>query len=170
MDDPTQKKLLEFFEIIESPTWLIELRDIVRKQSMNIWDIDVKELAKQYMQKLETENDLNKLATGMLVCSILLKYKSKRIGLKELEGYLEEEVEKTDDEPIQETLNLEQLQQNQVSLDEFAKTLSKMIGKVDRKKYEKKKAEIIYSYNFRRFQNYWVKIVRIFLTKNRNCF
>jgi len=164
MDDPNQRKLLEFFEIIENPMWLVQLRDIVKKQGQDIWDIDVKTLAQEYMARISMETDLNLLATAMLVCSILLKYKSKRLGLKELEGYLEEEIEKLDEEPKQETLDLTQLEQTgQVSLDDLTKSLNKMLGKTDRKKYEKKKPEIYIPTTAEDFKTTGLKLLEFFL-------
>lgn len=162
MEDLKQRKLLEFFEIIESPTWLLQLRDIVRRHNMDMWSIDVKELAQEYMSRISMETDLNQLATAMLICSILLKYKSKRMGLKELEGYLEEELETTEIEPIQETLDLTKLDENKVSLDDFAKSLNKMLNKTERKKYEKKKPEIYIPTTLEDFRTTGLKLLEFF--------
>ena len=88
-----QKTLYEFFEMVDKPTWQIQLRDIIKSRKMNIWEIDIKDLSKEYMDRIGIEKDLNKSATAMLICSILLKYKSRKLGLKELESYIEEEIE-----------------------------------------------------------------------------
>jgi|GEM_PF-3087905 len=142
-NDEKQHKLLEFFELLDKPMWQITLNEIVKSKKMNVWEVDVKLLAQEYMERLSKEMNINNIATGLLLCSILLKYKSRRMGLKELEGYIEEEIEEIKEDETKIIENLDILQQEGVPLDEFEKTLDKMIGtKTERKKYERKKPEV----------------------------
>jgi chromatin segregation and condensation protein Rec8/ScpA/Scc1 (kleisin family) len=138
-----QTTLLEFFEIVEKPAWRIMLTDIVRSKKMDVWDIDVKLLAQEYMQRIHAEKDLNQLSTAMLICSILLKYKSQRIGIKELESQIEEEIEETEEQipEMPEHIIIEN-EENQISLDKLAKTAGNILGRNNMKKYERKKPEI----------------------------
>jgi len=141
-----QKTLLEFFEIIERADWQQTLRDIVNKRNMNIWDINVSELAKGYLEILKKEQDFAKTMKGFLICSILLKYKSNRLHLRDLEKIIEEEVEEiVEENEIPETLP-EQLSQalenddRQVGLDKLQKAIDILTqpNKTKRKKYKQK--------------------------------
>lgn len=92
-DQFRQKILLEFFDLVEKPTWEIQLRQIIQKNKMNIWDFDVSLLLKKLSEEQSLRENLKQASLIVLICSILLKTKSRRLGLYELEASIKEELE-----------------------------------------------------------------------------
>lgn len=92
-DNIKQKILLEFFELVEKPAWEVQLRQILQRHKMNIWNIDVSLLLKKLLDDAAAKENLKHAALIVLICSILLKTKSRRLGLYELEASLKEELE-----------------------------------------------------------------------------
>ncbi len=92
-DQFRQKILMEFFDLVEKPTWEIQLRQIIQKNKMNIWDFDVSLLLKKLSEEQNLKENLKQAALVVLICSILLKTKSRRLGLYELEASIKEELE-----------------------------------------------------------------------------
>ncbi len=69
---------LKLAEIAGNPEWKQMLINIVKKEDMNPWDIDIGVLTSDYLKelkKIKTHN-LRIPATALLVSSILLRYKS----------------------------------------------------------------------------------------------
>lgn len=92
-DQFRQKILLEFFDLVEKPTWEIQLRQIIQRNKLNIWDFDVSLLLKKLSEEQNLKENLKQAALVVLICSILLKTKSRRLGLYELEASIKEELE-----------------------------------------------------------------------------
>ncbi|RLG20631.1 hypothetical protein DRN74_05055 [Candidatus Micrarchaeota archaeon] len=81
---------IELSEIAESRDWKSIITDIVTKEKMNPWDIDISLLTENYIRTIKKRKTLNLRipATAMLVASILLRYKSEAFKLKEEENEL----------------------------------------------------------------------------------
>ena len=85
----------KLLEIIESDkiSWKKLLFEAVKEGKLNPWDIDICMLAKIYIKKIESlELDLKKSGKVLLVATILLLLKAKRI-LEEKEEEKEEKIE-----------------------------------------------------------------------------
>ncbi len=87
------EKQVDLFEYILSNklTWEGLIRDIVREEGMDPWDIDVGKLAAKYSEKIKDIIDIDFRVSGkfLLTAAILLKMKS---------DYLLTELEKNEDE------------------------------------------------------------------------
>ena len=86
---------VDLVDLIEQPAWKTILIELVKNEKMNPWDIDVAELADNYMKKIQQleKADLRIPANAILACSILLKMKARTIKLSSLDE-MEEELEK----------------------------------------------------------------------------
>ena len=69
---------LKLAEIAENPEWKQMLIDIVNKERMDPWDIDISLLTQDYLREISKIKTMNLRipATAVLVSSILLRYKS----------------------------------------------------------------------------------------------
>jgi len=72
---------VDLVNLIEQPTWKTILIDLVKRERMDVWAIDIVELSQKYLQKIQEmkENNLRIPANAMLACAILLKLKSRTI-------------------------------------------------------------------------------------------
>ncbi|RLG69280.1 MAG: hypothetical protein DRO07_02530, partial [Candidatus Iainarchaeum archaeon] len=78
-----EQESIDLVGLIEQPTWKSILLDLVRKEKMDVWAIDLVELSQKYLQRIQElkENNLRIPANAMLACAILLKLKSRTIKL-----------------------------------------------------------------------------------------
>lgn len=141
MIDAKQRTLFDFFAIIDKASWQLDLQNIIKDIKMDVWNIDVNALASEYQKICEQKKDLNRYVTGILICSILLKYKSRHLGLKELESYIEEELK---DQAAEIEQKIEHIEPDiddptQLTLEEFAKRLGKAFSE---QKTEKKSLRV----------------------------
>lgn len=90
--DEKQKTLLEFFELVEKPMWQTVLHNMIQKYGMQIWDIDVSILLEKLLEDAYKKENLKNASLIVLICTILLKSKSRRIGLRELEQNIKEDL------------------------------------------------------------------------------
>jgi chromatin segregation and condensation protein Rec8/ScpA/Scc1 (kleisin family) len=104
-NDEKQKTLLEFFELVEKPMWQTVLRAMIQKYGMQIWDIDVSVLLEKLLADAYEKENLKNASLIVLICTILLKSKSRRIGLRELEQNIKDDLKEI--EQIQEMDELE---------------------------------------------------------------
>lgn len=128
-----QKILLEFFDLVEKPTWEIQLRQIIQKNKMNIWDFDVSHLLKKLSDEQNLKENLKQAALIVLICSILLKTKSRRLGLYELEASIKEELDEIaslEAEPLENAKELTEADlQKYNELLELEQKLMRLLGK-----------------------------------------
>jgi chromatin segregation and condensation protein Rec8/ScpA/Scc1 (kleisin family) len=157
-----QLTLMEFFDLVDKQNWRIELQDIVKSSRFDPWDIDVRELLAKYSEKIQ-EEEINKRITALLICSIILKHKIRRIGLKELEKIIEADLNENEinidsEEDLQQSLlesivENSEINENQIPLDVFSDKLNQILNseaqKVKGKKPTKKQIfEIIRQEDF----------------------
>lgn len=76
-----EQQNIDLVGLIEQPTWKTILIDLVKKEKMDVWAIDIVELSQKYLQKIQEmkESNLRIPANAMLACAILLKLKSRTI-------------------------------------------------------------------------------------------
>ena len=93
LDKEKQKTLMEFFDLIDKPTWQVTLQNLLKKYGINIWDIDVSLLLEKLLKDAYEKENLKNASLIILICTILLKSKARRIGLRDLEKNIKEELE-----------------------------------------------------------------------------
>jgi segregation and condensation protein A len=73
--------------LIEQPAWKTILISLVKSEKMDPWNIDIKELALKYLDKIRSlqSTDLRLPANAILASAILLKFKARALRLPSLE-------------------------------------------------------------------------------------
>ncbi|MCD6227165.1 segregation/condensation protein A [Candidatus Micrarchaeota archaeon] len=92
-------------KIVEYPTWKEMLLDLVAKEELNPWDIDIQSLSDSFIREIKKIRltDFHIPANLILAASILLRFKSE--GLKfEQDVEPDEEVYMEDDGPVEVTM------------------------------------------------------------------
>lgn len=94
-DDPFDEPLpenVDLVDLIDQPAWKTILLELVKKEKMDPWAIDVAELARKYLEKiklLESAN-LRVPANALLASAILLRLKARTIRIKSVQEIEEE--------------------------------------------------------------------------------
>ncbi len=85
-------------DMVEKPTWKTLLTEIVQKEKMDPWDIDIAELTHAYVQRISEMRrpDFRVPANAVLATAILLRFKSDNWELYPQEQ-VEEELENNSD-------------------------------------------------------------------------
>lgn len=80
-------KTQDMVDLIEQPAWKTILISLVKSEKMDPWNIDVRELAQKYLEKIRTlqSTDLRIPANAILASAILLKFKARALRLTSLE-------------------------------------------------------------------------------------
>jgi len=131
---------IDLVDLIDQPAWKTILLDLVEKEKMNPWDIDVAELAEKYLKKInELEgSNLRVPANAILACAILVKTKSKYLKLSSLD-----EEEKETLTPEQRALLLDEIpdlmasrssREGRITLDELVESIEDIIQRTTPKK------------------------------------
>ena len=107
----------------EDVTWQSMIYELARAGKINPWDIDVSELAKEYLQILLKLKEMNFQLSGkvVLAAAILLKLKSDRLGLAQLLALTTE----NEDEPCSDEYDFENELLDQENSDEEEKHFKK---------------------------------------------
>ncbi|MEK6970916.1 MAG: ScpA family protein [archaeon] len=73
--------------LIEQPAWKTILISLVKSEKMDPWNIDIKELALKYLDKIRSlqSTDLRLPANAILASAILLKFKARALRLPSLD-------------------------------------------------------------------------------------
>jgi segregation and condensation protein A len=136
---------IDLVDLIDQPAWKTILIDLVKKEKMNPWDIDVCLLTEKYIEKinsLETKC-LRVPANAILACALLVKTKSKYLKLSSIEDE-EEEIQLTPEkiglelEELPELVGNRQFREGKISLDELVASIENIIHKTEPKKSNKK--------------------------------
>jgi len=146
-DSPTDQFTegnVDLVDLIEQPAWKTILIELVKTEKMDLWDIDISELADKYLQKInELEgSDLRLPANAILASAILLKFKSRILNIGSIED--EEELiakRKMSEEEMQmidgllpELKTTAKAKEGRVSLDDLVDSIEKMLEKSKKKK------------------------------------
>ena len=139
-DSPTDQFTegnVDLVDLIEQPAWKTILIELVKTEKMDLWNIDISELADKYLQKInELEgSDLRLPANAILASAILLKFKSRILKIGSIED--EEDLiakQKMSDEEMQmidgllpELKTTAKAKEGRVSLDDLVDSIESMV-------------------------------------------
>ncbi|PIN84762.1 MAG: hypothetical protein COV47_05670 [Candidatus Diapherotrites archaeon CG11_big_fil_rev_8_21_14_0_20_37_9] len=141
-ENPTQDDLID---LIEQPAWKTILIELVKKEKMDPWAIDIAYLAERYLEKINSlsTNDLRLPANAILASALLLKFKSNVLRLSEIDDEDEFERQKQEMSPeekaefealLPELKNIRNIREGKVSLDELVASIETMLSKTKKKK------------------------------------
>src|SRR3989344_7059040 len=89
--DPQQTENLpetvDLVDLIDQPAWKTILIELVKRERMDPWSIDIAALAGKYLQKINNlgGTDLRLPANAILASAILLKFKANVLRISEIE-------------------------------------------------------------------------------------
>jgi segregation and condensation protein A len=128
---------VDLVDLIDQPAWKTILIELVKKEKMNPWEIDISELVGKYLEKIKaiSENNLKIPANAILACALLLKFKSNFLRVSQIdEKELEEEKRKMTPEELKEfeamlpdLKNIRKIREGKVSLDELVNAIENMM-------------------------------------------
>lgn len=77
----TQKQIFSILFDQDDVTWQTIIHELIAKEEMNPWDVDVSELAVKFLETLKQMKEMNFRISGKIVLAsaILLKIKSKKL-------------------------------------------------------------------------------------------
>jgi segregation and condensation protein A len=127
---------IDLVDLIEQPAWKTILLDLVKREKMDPWDIDICVLADKYLEKINQMEGANlKIpANAILASAILLKMKARALKLRGVaeeeqgEELNEEEVQMLE-ESIPELKGIRRNRQGRVSLDELVEGIAEVFAK-----------------------------------------
>ncbi|MEM4390974.1 MAG: segregation/condensation protein A [Candidatus Diapherotrites archaeon] len=125
---------IDLVDLIDQPAWKTILIELVKKEKMNPWEIDINELTKKYLEKINSlsYHNLKIPANAILACALLLKFKSNFLRVSEIKTKedLEKEKKKMTPEEIKEfeamlpdLTNIRKIREGKISLDELVPRL-----------------------------------------------
>lgn len=84
--------LQDLVTLIDQPDWKSILLDLVKKEKMDVWNLDLVQLAQKYLEKVQQMRSLNLRvpANAVLACSILLRFKASSLRFSFIEEPREE--------------------------------------------------------------------------------
>ncbi|MCX6798569.1 MAG: ScpA family protein [Candidatus Diapherotrites archaeon] len=135
---PEQVNLVD---LIEQPAWKTILIELVKRNRMNPWDIDIVQLADLFLQKVQAmqKGDLRIPANAILASAILLKLKARTIKLSSLDE--EEEavtITKEELQLIEETIpelsGQRQFREGNITLDELVMSIEQILQQTKERK------------------------------------
>ena len=129
---------VDLVDLIDMPAWKTILLDLVKREKMDPWDIDIAELADKYLKKINSmeKMDLRVPANAILASAILLKLKARTLVLSSLE-----EPEKLSPEEIArmeamvpDITTTRKLREGHVTLDELVSSIESILVKTKKTK------------------------------------
>jgi len=132
-------------DLIEQPAWKTILIELVKKERMDPWSIDIGLLTEKYLQKISalSGSDLRLPANAILASALLLKFKSNVLRLSEIEDeeeFLEQKKQMSPEERAEfdamlpELKSIRKIKEGKVSLDELVASIEKMLESSKKKK------------------------------------
>ncbi len=133
-----EKEEFSFVDLVHQPDWKIMLLDIVKKEKIDPWAVDIEKLAKAYMEKIKElkEENLRIPANAILVCSILLRYKAKALEIKSMQDE-KEEIPLADLGDIPDIEIVRPLREGALHLDDLVNSIERVLKKTKKKTYLK---------------------------------
>jgi len=132
-------KNVNLVDLIEKLAWKTILIELVKREKMDPWDIDLITLADKYLEKIRSlkGTDLRLPANAILASAILLKFKSRVLKLssldedeKEIENRALTEEEKQEIEQLlPELQTMRKSREGKISLDELVEGIESMFEK-----------------------------------------
>jgi len=172
--DEKQKTLLEFFELIEKPMWQTILHTMIQKYGMQIWDLNVSELLTKLMEDAYKKENLKHASLIVLICSILLKSKSRRIGLRELEQNIKDDLKEL--EQVKEMDELDTVMQDPNAAEKYNELLElesklrRMFDKHEKNLSAKTIKEFEYTIRIESYFQLKSKLIGFFLDNNETTY
>lgn len=127
--------------LIEQPAWKTILISLVKSERMDPWNIDVKDLALKYLEKIRAlqTTDLRLPANAILASAILLKFKARALRLPSLEE--EDEIQfkslMTEEQLLggmmPELISPNLLREGKVSLDQLVESIESILDRTKSK-------------------------------------
>jgi len=145
---------VDLVSLIEEPAWKIILVELVKKEKMDVWAIDLVKLSQSYLEKIKEMQEFNLRipANAILACAILLKMKSKAISFsflkEEREPELSEEEIREMNDMLPELTPLTKIRESTVSLDELMHQIEAVIEKTKQRSVKLRKGEEPYKPKF----------------------
>ncbi|MCR4369102.1 MAG: segregation/condensation protein A [archaeon] len=137
----TQEGLVD---LIEQPAWKTILIELVKRERMDPWEIDISILAEKYLAKINalSGTDLRLPANAILASALLLKFKSNVLRISDIEDedeFLEKRREMSPAEKAEFDLllpdlkSIRKIKEGKVSLDELVASIEAMLSKTKSK-------------------------------------
>jgi len=126
-------------EFVQQPTWKEILLDLIHSNNMNPWDINLSEITEKYIQKIKTmkQMDLRIPANVILASSILLKFKTLSLTIKEQPPETEETQTTQIKEEIPNLIYKPAAQRpKRVTLDELVKAVEQVLNEQPKPKQQ----------------------------------
>ncbi len=136
---------VDLVDLIEQPAWKTILIELVKREKMDPWEIDIAELSQKYLEKINSlsTNDLRLPANAILASALLLKFKANVLGLSEIEDeeeFLERKKAMSPEERAEfeamlpDLKNIRKIKEGKVSLDALVATIEQMLKNAKKKK------------------------------------
>ncbi|MCD6434488.1 MAG: segregation/condensation protein A [Candidatus Diapherotrites archaeon] len=134
-------------DLIEQPAWKTILFELVKKEKMDPWAIDISLLADKYLEKINSLEslDLRIPANAVLVCAILLHLKAKLLkipGEEKAKEISEEEIKELE-AMLPELKTVRYIREGTITLDELVESIEKILAKTRTKPKGKRFVERI---------------------------
>ncbi len=135
----------DLVSLIEEPAWKIILLDLVKREKMDVWAIDLVKLSSAYLEKIRKlqSSNLKIPANAILACAILLKLKSRSISFSFLKEEKEPEISEEEiremNEMLPELTPLTKVRESSVSLDELMHQIEAVIRKTKQRSEKMRK-------------------------------
>ncbi len=136
---------VDLVDLIDQPAWKTILVELVKRERMDPWSIDIADLASKYLQKINAlgGTDLRLPANAILASAILLKFKANVLRISEIED--EEEFlaqkklmsaeERAEFEAmIPDLKSIRKIKEGKVSLDELVLSIEAMLNAAKKQK------------------------------------
>lgn len=141
-DNMDQKGLVD---LIDQPAWKTILIELVKKERMDPWEIDIAELTGKYLEKINSLSgtDLRLPANAILASALLLKFKSNVLKISDIEDedeFLEKKKEMSSEERAEfeamlpDLKSIRKIKEGKVSLDSLVASIEKMLQQTKKKK------------------------------------
>ncbi len=141
-----EQKELELDRLVEDPTWREMLLDLVSKDQLDPWNIDIVEITRRYIARIKKMKvlDLHIPSNVILAAAILLRFKSETLALENEENVIENEV--FIEEPVPVEIPMLELKvrvppKRSVTLGDLIHALEEVID-IEKKRNERKKRYI----------------------------
>lgn len=136
---------IDLVALIEEPAWKTILIELVKKEKMDVWAIDLVKLSRKYLGRIREmqSSNLRIPANAILACAILLKLKSRTISFsflkQEKEPELTEEEIREMEEMLPELTPMTKIRESTVSLDELMRQIEAVIDKTKQRSLQYRK-------------------------------
>jgi len=130
--NPKARKL-DLLDIVVKPTWREFLVDLVAREEMNPWDIDLIAIADKYLESVRRLQamDLRVPANVILACALLLRFKAEALKLEgwsdEGDGAVEEAPALVQEELPDLVLKPNRARTRRVTLDELIQAMGEVM-------------------------------------------